>query len=102
MTRPTMISEFEQQVIDAYQPTRLNCVGDFGQILCYELHENPVNCRLAHGDKGHTFKELAALWGIGVAFLGEVIAVHCANLEEDENAEDCPCFIKRKEKDDET
>ena len=85
MTQSTRIHEFRQRVIDAYQPTGLNCVGDFGQILCYAIHEDPANSRMASGDKGHTFKELAALWGISVTFLGEVIADHCAKLEEGKN-----------------
>lgn len=51
--------------------------GDFGEILCYEIHSEPDSGRI---HPGLTFKELADKWGIGVAFLGEVIADHCRRL----------------------
>ncbi len=60
----------------------------FGEILCYELHLQPVNPRMeSQTDNngfctGLTFKELAAKWGITVSFLGELIADHCRKLEE--------------------
>ena len=62
--------------------------ASFGEILCYEIHEQPVNPRMESktGNDGFctglTFKELAARWGISVTFLGEVIADHCRKLEE--------------------
>jgi len=61
--------------------------GDFGEILCYEIHTQPVNPRMrmqtmnAGFETGLTFTELAHKWGISVTFLGEIIADHCAKLE---------------------
>lgn len=58
----------------------------FGEILCYELHEQPINPRMQSKTSndgyctGQTFRELAARWGIEVSFLGEVIADHCRKL----------------------
>jgi hypothetical protein len=59
----------------------------FDEILCFELHSQPVNprmrCRTATGNEtGLTFKELAQKWGISLTFLGELIADHCRRLEE--------------------
>ena len=62
--------------------------GSFGEILCYELHEQPVNPRMGTVTPnegcyvGLTFRELAKKWGISVTFLGELIADHCRKLEE--------------------
>lgn len=62
--------------------------ADFGEILCYELHSQPINPRMRaktgnNGfETGLTFKELAEKWGISVSFLGELIADHCERLEE--------------------
>jgi hypothetical protein len=62
--------------------------GAFGEILCYELHSQPVNPRMRaktlNGGfhTGLTFKELAAKWGISVSFLGQLIADHCKHLDE--------------------
>jgi hypothetical protein len=59
--------------------------GHFGEILCYELHSQPVNPRMgvptnSGYETGLTFKELAQKWGISVTFLGELIADHCKRL----------------------
>ena len=62
--------------------------GGFDEIICYEIHSQPVNPRmrvktLNDGfETGLTFKELARKWGISVSFLGELIADHCKKLEE--------------------
>jgi len=55
--------------------------SDFGEILCYEIHSQPINPRMGAGEKGLTFKELAKKWGISVTFLGELIADHCEKLD---------------------
>jgi len=55
-------------------------------MLCYEIHEEPVNPRMRTKTRndgfctGLTFRELAEKWGITVAFLGELIADHCKKL----------------------
>jgi len=61
--------------------------SDFGQILGFELHSQPINPRMHiktrnNGyETGLTFKDLAEKWGISVTFLGELIADHCRKLE---------------------
>lgn len=74
------------------EKTYVNCTfskrADFGEILCHEIHEQPVNPRMQVKSTnngfatGLTFKELAQKWGISVTFLGELIADHCEKLEE--------------------
>ena len=44
--------------------------GSFGELLCYEMHEN-----------GLTFKWLAEKWGVSLPTLGELIWDHCKRLE---------------------
>ena len=62
--------------------------GCFGEILCFELHSQPVNprmrCKTLTGGymTGLTFKNLAQKWGISLTFLGELIADHCRRLDE--------------------
>ena len=55
--------------------------GDFGAILCGELH-GPA-CE-ACGDTVHgvTFRDLAVKWNISLPTLGELIWDHCKQLEE--------------------
>jgi len=74
------ISIYREYIEKAYQNQQFGFSGGFDEILCYELHSNPVNPRLRIGEKGLTFKELAQKWGISVAFLGELIADHCRKL----------------------
>ena len=80
------IKRFREHLETIYQahPGEAKC---FGEILCYEIHSEPINPRMqcetmSNGFcTGLTFKELAAKWGITVTFLGELIADHCARLE---------------------
>ena len=82
------VKAFRELVESAYRYHPTGCGGSFGEILCFELHTQPVNPRM--GSKtfadgfatGMTFKELAFKWGISVTFLGELIADHCKRLEE--------------------
>ena len=46
------------------------CSGDFGEILCHEIHTG-----------GLTFLWLAEKWNMSVTMLGLLIADHCARLE---------------------
>ena len=58
----------EQQYI--YNPT--GCGGSFGELLCWEIHNN-----------GLTFRRLAEKWGISLPTLGELIYDHCKRLQKE-------------------
>lgn len=73
------IDFFRIEIESMYSKCPTGCGGSFGEILCFELHSQPVNPR-GLGYTGLTFKELAAKWGITVSFLGELIADHCNKL----------------------
>ena len=80
------VAEFRKTTEDRYEANPTGCGGSFGEILCYELHDQPINPRMETTtisggyDTGLTFKELADKWGIPVRFLGELIADHCDKL----------------------
>jgi len=89
MTRETKkIMKFRKHIEQSYQNCPFSYKGGFDEILCYELHSQPINPRMRtqtcnNGfETGLTFKELAKKWGISVSFLGELIADHCRELEE--------------------
>ncbi|MCX5803836.1 MAG: hypothetical protein NTU69_09965 [Proteobacteria bacterium] len=85
MTKKT--KEFRKHIENAYKNQQFGFKGGFDEILCYELHTQPVNPRMDcmtinNGyETGLTFKELAQKWGITVSFLGELIKDHCQKLE---------------------
>ena len=64
------IEKFRNKIEQDYQKHPTGCGGSFGEILCYEIHENNL-----------TFLWLAEKWHISVTFLGKVIADHCEKLE---------------------
>jgi len=80
------LKRFRRSIEGAYVNSGHSDYGGFDEILCYELHTQPVNPRMRtktgnNGfETGLTFKELAQKWGISVAFLGELIADHCKEL----------------------
>lgn len=82
------IEKFRKHIEKIYQACPTGCGGSFEEILCYELHTQPVNPRmksrtLSEGyETGLTFDELAQKWGVSIAFLGEVIAEHCKRIEQ--------------------
>jgi len=83
------IKQFRKHIEKIYHKGNVNTNGgSFGEILCYELHSQPINPRMniktsSDGfSTGLTFKELAQKWGISVAFLGELITDHCNKLED--------------------
>ena len=82
------IKNFRKQIEKTYNCRQFSPGGGFDEILCYELHSQPVNPRMRirtqnNGyETGLTFKELAQKWGISLGFLGELIADHCRRLEE--------------------
>ncbi len=81
------INNFRKHIEKIYQICPTGCGGSFGELLCFELHSQPVNPRMdkktfSNGfETGLTFKELAEKWGISVSFLGELILDHCKKLE---------------------
>ena len=80
------INKFRKHIERSYQTCPFAYKGGFDEILCYELHTQPINPRMNiktmnNGyETGLTFKELADRWGISVSFLGELIADHCKRL----------------------
>ena len=65
------ISFLRDSIESQYQHHPTGGGGSFGEILCWEIHEN-----------GRTFLWLAEKWGIPVSLLGELIRDHCIRLEE--------------------
>lgn len=82
MTKVQKINNFRKLIERKFRENPLGCEPDFGVILCYEIHLQPINPRMYFNDKGLTFKELANKWGISNTFLGELIADHCKNFDE--------------------
>ena len=86
-TDATRIRKFREHIQNTYNATEDTYSGGFDEILCYEMHSQPVNPRMNGKTMndgfctGLTFKELAKKWGISVSFLGELIADHCKKLE---------------------
>jgi len=85
--RNKRIKEFRKQIERSYKACRFSEYASFDEILCYEIHSQPVNPRMCVKtcidgfETGLTFKELAKKWGISVDFLGKLIADHCSKLE---------------------
>ena len=77
------IKWFRKMIEKEYLKRPTGCGGSFGELLCWEIHSEPINPRMQYGDRetGLTFLELASKWGISVTFLGELIADHCKKLE---------------------
>ncbi len=88
MKKADKIERFREHIAKIYRKCPTGCGGSFGELLCFEFHDQPVNPRMqcktfSDGfETGLTFKELAQKWGISVSFLGELIADHCKKLEE--------------------
>ena len=66
------IERFQRLIELQYQDHPTGCGGSFGEILCWEIHEN-----------GQTFNWLACKWGISVTTLGDLISDHCRKLEDE-------------------
>ncbi len=91
-THSRQINQFRKQIERSYRACRFSEYTSFDEILCYELHSEPVNPRMriktcSDGfETGLTFRELARKWGISTDFLGKLIADHCSKLgEQDAN-----------------
>ena len=65
------IDSARKSIESQYKKHPTGCGGSFGEILCWEIHEN-----------GKTFLWLADKWNIPVSLLGELIRDHCVRLEE--------------------
>lgn len=81
------IKNFRRHIEKSYASAQFTHQAAFDEILCYELHSQPINprmnCKTGNDgfEAGLTFNELAQKWGISVSFLGELIADHCKNLD---------------------
>lgn len=69
---------FRDKIQNVYRDSYIP-FADFGEILCYEIHSQPINPRMPE-ELGLTFKELSVKWGISNAFLGQLIEDHCRKL----------------------
>ncbi len=67
---PALIEDIRLSIEKQYLQQPTGCGGSFGEILCFEIHEN-----------GLTFMWLAEKWGISLPTLGELIHDHCKRLE---------------------
>lgn len=85
MAKKCKIEVFRKQIESTYSNSYIP-FGDFGEIICYELHSQPINprmnCKTSNkgNETGLTFRELADKWDITTEFLGELIADHCKKL----------------------
>ena len=68
--KETHLGRFRHLIVLQYEDHPTGCGGSFGEILCWEIHEN-----------GQTFEWLARKWGVSLPTLGDLIADHCRRLE---------------------
>ena len=68
----TYIDRVRRLIEEQYAEHPTGCGSSFGELLCWEIHEN-----------GKTFIRLAEKWGISVSSLGELVYDHCKRLEAD-------------------
>lgn len=64
------LSFLRRSIEEQYEANPTGCGGSFGELLCWEIHEN-----------GQTFIWLAEKWGVSLPTLGELIWDHCKRLE---------------------
>ena len=67
----TYLSYLRREIVKQYKKHPTGCGGSFGELLCWEIHENDM-----------TFIWLAEKWGISLPTLGELIKDHCDRLQE--------------------
>jgi len=70
MHEESRIESFRRRIEEQYRDHPTGAGGSFGELLCYEIHEN-----------GLTFCWLAEKWGVSLPTLGDLIADHCRRLE---------------------
>jgi hypothetical protein len=66
----THLEIIRREIEKQYQDHPTGCGDSFGELLCWEIHEN-----------GMTFVWLAEKWGLSLPTLGELIWDHCKRLE---------------------
>ncbi len=66
------LTRLRRLIEEQYTDNPTGCGGSFGEILCWEIHEN-----------GMTFIWLTQKWGISLPALGELIRDHCYRLQDD-------------------
>ena len=71
-TEQPHIERLRQLIVDQYEDHPTGCGASFGELLCWEIHEN-----------GQTFIWLASKWGISLPTLGDLISDHCRRLEDE-------------------
>lgn len=87
MIKKEKIIRFRKHIEKSYRNCPNSHRGGFDELLCYEIHSQPINPRMRIKtsndgfETGLTFKELAQKWGISISFLGELIADHCDRLK---------------------
>ena len=64
------LSVLREEIVEQYKKHPTGCGGSFGELLCWEIHENKM-----------TFIMLAKKWGISLPTLGELIKDHCDRLQ---------------------
>ena len=64
------ICYLRRSIVEQYTNHPTGCGGSFGELLCWEIHENNM-----------TFIWLADKWGLTPSTLGELIWDHCKRLE---------------------
>ena len=72
MTEQTYIGRLRNIIELQYKDHPTGCGGSFGELLCWEIHENEK-----------TFEWLSHKWGISLTTLGDLISDHCRRLEDD-------------------
>jgi len=71
--KKTGIEDARTKIENDYKENPTGCEGSFGEILCYEIHQNNL-----------TFLWLAKKWGISVSDLGILIWDHCKKLSDEQ------------------
>ena len=66
------IQHLRRVIEDQYVQNPTGCGGSFGELLCWEFHNNRL-----------TFILLAEKWGISLPTLGELIYDHCKRLQKE-------------------
>jgi hypothetical protein len=66
------IERLRRLIEEQYRDRPTGCGNSFGEILCYEIHT-----------AGLTFVWLAEKWGVSLSTLGDLIADHCRQLEQE-------------------
>ena len=92
--RVAHLEAFREFIERKYRSNPTGCGGSFGEILCFEIHHGDQSAFLGYEETvakngiavGCDFKNLAKKWRIPVAFLGQLVAHHCALLEDSNGA----------------